>query len=512
MNNVIINRGQGGLGRQPLGQDYISGFVFYGSAPQGFTTTNVLKFGGISDAVAAGIDGTSGDETQAQINFTVTSTGSTGDTVTITFNEPGSNIVTLATYTQVPTDTDADHLATHIAAAITANTYQNGGYTATAATDVVTVTVRPGLGIYPNSGSPLGITHTGTIAISARTLHLPGIASQWDIWYYHISRYFAQSPNAALYVGVWLPPTSFVGYAFTEVSSLQNFANGAIRQCGVYIPSTFLHAQVTAIQTQVNSQIANNCPLSVLIGSNFKGEFVSTLTDISGLNSEHVSVVLGQDGGAKGAALFVVSGQSVTQLGEVLGLVSRSQVSDDIAWVATYTLSPDGIENAVPAFATGELLSNISGGTIDSLDSYRFVFGRQFVNDSPNGTFVNDSHCATLYTSDYAYIQNNRTFDKANRQLYAAYIEQLAAPLTVNPDGTLTNSTVAFFEGLGEQALGNMAQANPNTGRPELSGFKVFINPAQNVLQTSSLVVTVKLQPVGVAREIIINLQFTVTL
>ena len=81
----------------------------------------------------------------------------------------------------------------------------------------------------------------------------------------------------------------------------------------------------------------------------------------------------------------------------------------------------------------------------------------------------------------------------------------------LNADGTLTNSTVAFFEGIGEQALSNMAQTNPNTGRPELSGFKVTINPAQNVLSTSTLVVTVLLQPVGVAREIVINLQFAIT-
>jgi hypothetical protein len=160
----------------------------------------------------------------------------------------------------------------------------------------------------------------------------------------------------------------------------------------------------------------------------------------------------------------------------------------------------------------GELLSGLSAGIINSVDAYRYIFGRQFVNDSPNGTFVNDSHCATAYTSDYAYIENNRTFDKAARQLYAAYIEQLAAPLVLQADGTLTNSTVAFFEGVGEQALSNMSQTNPNTGRPELSGFSITINPAQNVLSTSTLVVSVLLQPIGVAREIVLNLQFAVSL
>jgi hypothetical protein len=42
----------------------------------------------------------------------------------------------------------------------------------------------------------------------------------------------------------------------------------------------------------------------------------------------------------------------------------------------------------------------------------------------------------------------------------------------------------------------------------ELSAYEIVINANQNVVSTSRLEITVKLVPVGVAREIIINLGF----
>ena len=513
MNNVIINRGQGGLGRQPLGQDYISGLIFYNATlPSGFTTANnILKFGGLSDAVSAGITNTHIGETSAVYHGTV-SAGATGDVIAIYFLEPLGNVL-LCSYTQQPTDSSNIFLAASLASAINANT-SNTGYTASASSGSLTLNIRHGLGQYPLA-TYISIYVNGTLndTFIPFTVTTSGVGSVMDTYYYHVSRFFAQSPSGTLYVGFFPVPGS---YTFSEIATMQSFANGSIRQLGVYVDgAAFSAGLVTSIQAEVASQISRNSPLSVILGANMASFSATTLPDLSTLNSEHVSVVAGQDGGAEGFTLCNACGHSITQLGDVLGLVASAQVSDDIAWVATYTLSPDGVENAVPALAcgaTGTPLSSISPGNINAVDAQRYIFGRQFVNDSPNGTFVNDSHCATAYTSDYAYIENNRTFDKAARQLYASYIEQLAAPLVLNPDGTLSNSTVAFFEGLGEQALSNMAQNNPNTGRPELSGFKVTINPAQNVLQTSALLVTIKLEPVGVAREIILNLQFAVSL
>lgn len=514
MNNVIINRGNGGLGRQPVGQDYISGFVFYGSSGTlsalGWTSGAVKKFGGIADAIAAGITNTHVGETKATATLTC-GVGTAGHIVKITVTNPKTKAVTvLCTYTEVSGDATDTVFATNLTAAINAQTYLTG-FTATASTDTVVISAAPGLGVTLNSGTPISLSGTGAADVTITDQFTSGVGSEVDNYYYHINRYFTQSPNATLYVSLTTTP-SWSGYAFGEIGLIQTAANGAIRQCGVFVPTTFATAMVTAMQAEVATLITNDQPLSVIMGADFSSTTAAALNNLATLNSEHISVSVGQDGAAQGNTLFLAAGYSITQVGDVLGLVSRSQVSDDIAWVSTYTLSPDGIENAVPAFATGELLSALSAGTINGVDAYRYIFGRQFVNDSPNGTFVNDSHCATAYTSDYAYIENNRVIDKAARLSYAAYIAALNGPLIVKANGTLTNAQVAYFTGIGETALAGMAANNPNTNRPEISGYAVTVNPNQNVLTTSELVVSIAIQPVGVARQIIINLQFTVSI
>jgi len=49
-----------------------------------------------------------------------------------------------------------------------------------------------------------------------------------------------------------------------------------------------------------------------------------------------------------------------------------------------------------------------------------------------------------------------------------------------------------------------MSRAKPQ----ELSAFKVIIDPAQNLLQTGTLIVTVQLLPEAIARNIVVNLGF----
>lgn len=513
MNNVVINRGQGGLGRQPLGQDFISGLIFYGASGTltdlGWTSGTVKKFGGIQDAINAGITPNHVGEVKATATLTC-STAAVGLIVIVTVAGPINGITILCTYTTVSGDSVATAFATNLTAAINAQSYLTG-FTATASTDTVVISAAPGLGISLNTGTPITVTGSGNADVAITDQFSAGAASEVDNYYYHINRYFIQSPNATLYVSITTTP-SWSGYGFPEIGLIQAAANGSIRQSGIFIPTTFATTQVTAIQAAVATLIGEGQPMSVIIGADFSATTAAALPNLATLNSEHVSVSVGQDGAAQGYDLFLAYGKSITQLGDILGLTSLSQVSDSIAWVATYTLSPDGVENAVPAFATGQLLSSQTTGTINNVDAFRYIFGKQFVNDSPNGTFVNNPYTCTSPANDYAFIFNCRTIDKASRLLYAAYVEGLAGPLEVNSDGTLSNASVAFYEGVGESALSGMSSNNPNTNRPELSGYTITINPAQNVLSTSNLAVSAELQPIGVANNITINLQFAVNL
>jgi hypothetical protein len=201
--------------------------------------------------------------------------------------------------------------------------------------------------------------------------------------------------------------------------------------------------------------------------------------------------------------LALTSGQSITTIGATLGAVSLSTVSNDIAWVNKFNIS-NGTECDTIAFANGQLLTDIPQNLLNLLDDYRYIFLVKYVGIA--GSYVNDSHCAIAVTSDYAYIENNRTIDKAIRGVYSSLLPNLNSPLVLNADGTLSEATVAYFESQSSVNLDQMIRDS------ELSAHDVIIDPTQNVLSTSNLTVTIKLVPIGVARQITVNIGFTLSI
>jgi hypothetical protein len=162
------------------------------------------------------------------------------------------------------------------------------------------------------------------------------------------------------------------------------------------------------------------------------------------------------------------------------------------------------VELDVAAFANGDLYRDTPKNLVSQLNTNKYIFLRKYINNS--GTYFNDSHTATPDTSDYAYIENQRTIDKAVRGIYAQLQPEIASPLVLNADGTLQDVTVAYFENKAEVNLQQMVRDG------ELSAFSVVIDPSQNVLSTSKLVVTVQLLPIGVARQIQVNIGFTLSI
>lgn len=501
MNNVTFNRGQGGLGRPLTGEDHFSGFLFYNNTlPSGFGSSDrIKKIFSVADAEALGIEADYSDETAATGTYLVTAIGVNGDTLNIAFAEPRAS-VDLGTYTKTASETTVALVATAIAAVINAGTV-NHGYTATVNTATVTITARPGLGVFSNTGSPVTVTIVGTIA---GTLTQPsgGVYSKRAIYHYHISEFFRMQPKGVLWVGIYAVPSS---YDFTDLSTIQNYAEGAIRQFGVWVDTTvFLTAHVTAIQTVCNTMAEANMPASVLYGGDISATAsVGSLTNLATLDSENVSVIIGQDGNGTGWELWKATANSITCVGAVLGTVALSKVSEDIAWVAKYNMS-NGTELDTIEFANGQTWIAVSDSIKDTLDDYRYIFLRKFVGVA--GSYFNDSHTATLLASDYAYIENMRTIDKAIRGLRVAYIPELNRPLTLNADGTMTDQMIAYLESVGDRVLEQMERD------AEVSAFDLVIDSAQNVLSTNQVVVGVQIVPIGTARNIVVNIGFAASI
>ena len=338
----------------------------------------------------------------------------------------------------------------------------------------------------------------------------------YPIEHYHISEFFeiAEKVNG-LAQGIlyfMIKNIATTTYDGSEIEDIQNFAKGDIRQVGVFLYDPYLAAMVTDSQSSATVLQTADRPLSVLLTADFTALTIAGLADARTLTSKNVSIVIGEDSDGVGGALATSESTTISTLGASLGAVAVAAVHENIGWRGKFDLT-HGTEYEVLNFATGEALADQSQATIDALteDGYLFLVKETGIN----GSFHNDSPTAEVITSDFAYIENNRTIDKAVRLVRENLINKINAPLYVDPStGKLSEATISDFKNDAFKALENMAanaeiSTNTDGSLPQNS---VVIDPDQDVLTTSNITLTIKIVPVGVARTITVNIGFAVSI
>lgn len=506
--NLTYVLGQGQLGQQATGTDFISGMAFYGSAPGSFATTSVQAVFSVAEAEAKGIVNTHLGETQAKAIYTVSGTVTLGDTFAMAVTEPNPNgtstAVSLGTAT-VTTAATATGAGTDIAAQINAGTYLHG-YTASPAAGVVTITARAGTGISLNSGTPLAIVVTGT-STGAITQQFgtgsggatAGIYSKCDIWHYGVSEFFRANPTGKLWIGFY----SSVSLA-ANVVALQAAANGECSQIGIFDPTvtsaTTFSSNMVALQGAYDTMFAAYTPSYIHYCPNIKA--ISDLTTLGnqqnpGIVNKGVMPIILQDGNAAGAQLFVNSGISIGNVGCSIGTTSAAKVNQDIGEIGAFNIS-DGIEMAQPAFTNGTLVNSVSSGFLDQLDAYRYCFATTLPRFT--GTYFNNDWSAIASTSDYNRQSKVRVINKVVSQTYVSIIPLLKSRIKLNPDGTISYEAIQAFTGAVIPAKTAM------TGAEEISDMSITVNP---VLQSGKVSIALKILPTGTADYIEVNLSFT---
>ena len=325
--------------------------------------------------------------------------------------------------------------------------------------------------------------------------------------HYHLKRFFAVYTYLGVSPKLWLTIADepAAAYDFAEVTETQNFAAGEIRTMGVFVAEAISTTNLSALNTVAAALDSAHKPLSVIATFDTSAVVDWTIvTDLRGQTCPKVSISIGQDGGNEGAALWDDGnlGFSLGDLGSVLAWATVKSVSENIAWPEKFPVAFDG-EFDVPALSNGDLVSE-NEDKLDGLNTMGYIFLRKHVGLS--GSYFNDSHTATDSTSDYAYLENNQTIDKAIRGVYAYLIKQLNRPISIDPaSGKMDVLTVGFLENEAQRPLSAMISAG------ELSGASVAIDPDQNVLSTSIIYVNIKLVINGVARTITVKIGFSQT-
>ncbi|MBO2009172.1 DUF2586 family protein [Hymenobacter negativus] len=341
---------------------------------------------------------------------------------------------------------------------------------------------------------------------AAEAIGITATATNFTKTYRHISEFFRQSPGAVLLfmaVARTVPMADICDRTLAGgAKTLLTNANGRVKQLAVvlnpasgYTPVVTggLDADVlTAVakaQALAAEEFLQHRPVAVLLGGHSLQADLSTAPDLRALNSEYVAVVAGTDHG---------NAPGEPAIGTALGATSAAGVNESIAWVQKFNLTGDGsFLNA--GLTNGKALSELLPGDLGNVADKGFIVVRQHAGI--DGFYFSDSPTCTVASSDYAYLENVRTTNKAAIITRTALLPALNGPLPVNADGTLVAQAIGELQG---KVVAALTAGLQQTG--EASALGVYIDPAQNVVSTSQLAVRVRLVPVGVGRQINVSL------
>lgn len=358
----------------------------------------------------------------------------------------------------------------------------------------------------PDGFKPEAVQAVSTID-AAEALGITSDATSWTIkvMHYQLSEIFRINNGISLYVGIFTKPAT---HTFAELAIVQNYANGAIRQFGIWDGLTALTVEnVTLLQAKADALDLNNAPASVGYAPSLKSGY-QTLGNMNIANAApRVSVIIAQAGGSNdtGVLLFAETSNKTTKnavscIGVWLGHVSAAAVHESISWVKKF---PSGI--SLPALSDGTEVRNIDKAWLEKLDTARFLFLTPIVGVS--GSYWNDSHNMDAAISDYNAIELVRTMDKACRGIRIYLTPELGGNVYIDPStGKLQSYTVAHLETTANKALEDMEKAG------ELSGYQAAIDPEQDVLSSSTIEVVIKNVPVGVVRKIKVKIGYVKSL
>lgn len=205
----------------------------------------------------------------------------------------------------------------------------------------------------------------------------------------------------------------------------------------------------------------------------------------SGSSYNRVAMVLASEG--------QLEGQYPAAIGMVLGRAAKAEPQQDLGRVKFGSLAANGY------FTDGSVFLE-KQGIADSLNDAGYIF---FLNyPGKNGCYLNGCPMACQATDDYAVLNNGRIMDKAMRIAYDTYISEIMDNVKVGDDGKLPSGVCSSFESMIENAVASLMDG-------QISSFKAYVNPAQNILSTSTLQVECSIVPLGVLKTIKVLLAFS---
>lgn len=356
----------------------------------------------------------------------------------------------------------------------------------------------------------------------------------YGIPYYHISELYRMS------VGIDGEAKLYVMFAdcssnWDAIEDIQRASGGTISQLGIWTeqPLWKLNGEASHYNIDIVSDVNDKAvslgnkhmPLSTILSASTSNTGANTTTGVQvNINKipnaisdlSKVSVLIGQ---AKNDFTSIAQKRNpnhtqVGFLGAVMGTLIAASVHESIAWVQKFNLFNDDFQaiemgfgdlnlDLNEEFESTNLYESLSETVLDDLDEKGYIFPMKYAGKE-NGIHISKDR--TLSAKDFRTIARNRTIHKSRRAIRQALLPSVNSPIYVNPStGFMSASKISAFRTIVTDVLQGMQTSQ------EISGFKVVIDPSQNVLKTDKIKIGYQIVPVGVGTAIYVEESLSTT-
>lgn len=379
--------------------------------------------------------------------------------------------------------------------------------------------------IYPIASvdKPVGIDHNKIYELSQiETAEELGLDAAFDANYlllvhHNISEFFRLSPEGKLLFMAVAPSSPYAILQNVEVLNAIK-ANEEVKGIGIAGTSQTvndLHGMAEDVQGQI-AALAGDKKLIDFVILQGNGETtpvpIDNYPDFREKNAPNVSVSIAQD--------RIVAGldpayAKYADVGGVLGMLSVRKVNENLGSVdiiskprskrggENYPLSGERKWQSV-GLSDGKTYESLTAANKSMLTAKGYIFAGYFV--SYPGVYFNNAPTSVELASDYAYIENNRIWNKAARAVRYKLIPKIRSVVKKDPStGFMLATSIAALEGLCNAALNTLLTAD------EISGYDTYIDPTQIVDDFNPLQVKISVVKDGIIHEMDIDLGYSAT-
>lgn len=268
------------------------------------------------------------------------------------------------------------------------------------------------------------------------------------------------------------------------MSMVRSFAGGYSATTTDGVDADVLTA-MTKAQALVEEFRTRKMPFLCIVPGHHYQANTSTLKDISTYTNKWVQGLIGDTASGTGCAI-----------GILLGRLAKIAVDTQPGRVK------DGALNITAAYHNATAVTLALDTAVRAVETKGWITFGTYPGKS--GFYFTNDWTATARTDDFDRLTRGRIIQKAERIVYATYLNEILDDIKLNATtGMMTTNAAKYYQQIIQRAIDDSL-----TAEDEISGLSVQIDPMQDVLTTGKVCVEVRIVPDAYANSFEISLGY----